>query len=909
MSAAARSTERGARPLSEGHGVAEGTAGRGWLAAWQHWHPRLRTRLLANFVALVAAALALAAVGMWGMQRTQAELRSYDIEVLPQIARSLEIAERISRLAATAPNLADARSAETLQANAEVARSLLDQIRREAAHADARGRLAARMQPLIERGQGDFGQLTELAQQRRVLRERLVLQMERLEQVGGALRTMATDDDAAWLAQLWSGLMLAANSASPPTLGRIEADVEGLLRAARERGALQGRHAALAQQLQQLAHGPDGVLTLRRQLLDLDNRTDALVVLTRTNADLLSEIVAADVQRLRDTTQTRSESVRRVLQSGQTGLLLLTALCLLVAAASALYGHRMVGQVENITGVMSRLAEGDTTQRTPAMARRDEIGALARTFEVFRDTLLAKQRLVAELREQGALLAAVHQSINDGLAVFDAQGRLQLWNPALQRLLARHGLRLQPGEPLQHLLPQLPADARWCLPGQAERLAFAPGSLPPLGAATHVEVHLPGNQVVELRSQPMPEGGLVSLVTDLTERRAIETQLQHALRLDMLGRLTGGVAHDFHNHLGTIVGTLGLLHGQPLDEAGRAQLARALRAAERATALTRRLLAFARRQPLQSEWVVVDAMVEEMADLIEYSAGTNVQVTLDLQSDDAAVLLDRGQLENALLNLVINSAAAMPEGGRLWVGTRRDRAPADAPAGTPDELVLQVKDTGCGIPEALQEQVFEPFFTTKLAGDGRDGEGSGLGLSIVHGFVHQSGGRVLLSSQVGEGTTVTLRFPVADVRAHGAAPVLTVPSAAGEQTPAPNAAGLRVMLVDDDDAFRATVTEMLRELGAQVRAFATPEPALQALQEGPAPDVLLTDVRLAGGADGRVFAHQARQVRPGLPVGLMSGVPREALTAGGTALPGPFVLKPFDRAGLVRWLGELRVEG
>jgi PAS domain-containing protein len=171
---------------------------------------------------------------------------------------------------------------------------------------------------------------------------------------------------------------------------------------------------------------------------------------------------------------------------------------------------------------------------TPATARRDELGALARTFEVFRDNLLAKQQLVADLRQQGELRAAVHSSMNDGLAVFDRDGRLRLWNEPLERMLAAHGVRPAPGQPPRQLMAQLAGGIAWSAPGLTERQALAAGALPPFTAHAHVELYLPDNRVYDVRSRAMPDGGVVSLVTDLTERRAIEVQLQHALRLEML---------------------------------------------------------------------------------------------------------------------------------------------------------------------------------------------------------------------------------------------------------------------------------------------------------------------------------------------------------------------------------------
>ncbi len=865
---------------------------------------RVRTRLMGAFAALLIGVIALTAVGWWGMQRTQSELHAYEDEVLPQIAGALEIAERISRLAATAPNLADSRTAEALNTNAVIARGLLDEIRLRAQMIDSRGRLAPRIGPLIARGEGDLNQLTELTQTRHQLRSRLLAQMQRLERIGASLKPGRPDSNEALLAQLWSGLVLGASSTSPTTLGRLEADVESLMAAAHARNAFAGRDEEFRKTFEELTTGENSVLSLRHRLVDLEDRSDSLVALTRSNADKLSELVSAHVEQLRQVTQTRSALVNRALTSGQTGLFALTLICLAVAAGATLYVHKLVAQIEKITGVMSRLAGGDTSPATPARARRDELGALARTFDVFRDNLIAKQQLVAELRAQGELLTAVHNSMNDGLAVFDRERRLRLWNPALQQMLQGHGLVLEAGDRPERLLAQLPADARWRVPGQAERQPFRLDVLPPFADASHVEVYLPGQRVYDVRSQAMPDGGMVSLVTDLTERRTIETQLQHALRLDMLGRLTGGVAHDFHNHLGTIVGTLGLLQSQSgLDDTGRAQLARVQRAAERATALTRRLLAFARRQPLQAERVAIDSMIEEMADLIEYSAGSQVQVQLHLGSGDAVLHLDRGQLENALLNLVINSSAAMPAGGHLTVSTRRERVEGDWPR---DDAVISVTDTGCGIPEALLDKVFEPFFTTKQGGDNAsgEGEGSGLGLSIVHGFVHQSGGRVAIASRVGMGTTVSLRFPLAVDEPRTASPALPPPSGTVSDV-----AGWEILLVDDDEAFRATVSDMLRTLGCEVQAVGSPDEALALLEGAPhLPDLMLSDVRLGPDADGRKLAREVQREWPELPIGLMSGVPREALESPQLRIEWPFLLKPFDRSQLVAWLQDVRYQ-
>jgi CheY-like chemotaxis protein len=289
---------------------------------------------------------------------------------------------------------------------------------------------------------------------------------------------------------------------------------------------------------------------------------------------------------------------------------------------------------------------------------------------------------------------------------------------------------------------------------------------------------------------------------------------------------------------------------------------------------------------LQAEQVSVDEMIEEMQDLVEYSAGSQVAVRFELASAPLQVHVDRGQLENALLNLVLNSAAAMPDGGELAVCTR-------ALDGT--SVQIQVSDTGRGIPDTQQGQVFDPFFTTKPAG-----EGSGLGLSIVYGFVKQSGGEVQLASKQGKGTSVTLSFPAS----MGAVP--PAGRARHAATPAASLAGVHVLLVDDDDAFRATLTDMLVREGLRVTAVASAEEALALLERGGSVDVLLSDICLGSGMDGLRFAHLARDRWPDLAVGLMSGLSPELLpNAEQWDASFAFVHKPFEPQALAAWLGRL----
>ncbi len=857
----------------------------------QSWSPvRVRTRLLAAFLILLLAAVTLTLVGWIGLRGTQRALAAFEHDVLPGISHALELAERTAQLAALAPFVAESPTRENLDSNAIAAESLLSEIKRLSVDLHPSNKLQPVMGRLLDGVGSDLSNLIQLTQQRQALRDRLQGQLHRIDRAGRLLRGRGAQQplDPA-LQALWSTLILGATTESQASMGELDADVEALLIAARRRLGGEALAEPQVATLVEIATSPDSTLHLRRDLSEVEQRISYLVGLTRTNADQLRTEVARHVGELRATASSRNEAVQGAIRSGETGMLAVMLVALLIAAVATRYVWRLVAQIENITAVMSRLAQGDTAQGTPAVSRRDELGALARSFEVFRDTLLAKHQLVTELKLQSELLDAVHNSMTDALAVFDRRGRLLLWNPRFAELLAPHAMPPRAGLLDSELLASFPSGSVWVAPGHTEPRPLAEAREVDFSAFGHIELHLHGGQVFDLRSRAMPDGGTVTLVTDLTTRRAIDNQIQHTQRLELLGQLTGGVAHDFNNQLGTILGNLSLLQDQPgLDGDGRSQLQRALRATVGASGLTRRLLAFARKQPLQAEQVPVDEMVEEMRDLIEYSAGARVEVVLELNAASAQVWVDRGQLENAVLNLVINSAAAMPAGGRLTIGTRRlqGRGPAD--------VEIAVVDTGTGIPEHLLSRVFEPFFTTKPVT-----EGHGLGLSIVYGFVKQSGGVVELTSELGRGTRVALRFPVTEPRA------MPLPErAAGAALPA-LPSHLRVLLVDDDEAFRATVSDLLKASRVTVIEASTTEEALRLLEASLQVDAVLSDVCLGPGMGGLRFAQLLRARWPRIRLTLMSGLSPE-LFAADADWDGslPFLQKPFARELLQQWLHE-----
>jgi PAS domain S-box-containing protein len=392
---------------------------------------------------------------------------------------------------------------------------------------------------------------------------------------------------------------------------------------------------------------------------------------------------------------------------------------------------------------------------------------------------------------------------------------------------------------------------------------------------------------------------MIGGMTDVSEQRALADQLRQAQRLEAVGQLTGGVAHDFNNLLTVMMGNAELLH-DALREAqpGLAELAGMIgTAAGMGAELTRRLLAFARKQALQPQPVDPRRLVEEFEPLLRRTLGAGVAIRTDFGESVWPALADPGQLENALLNLCLNARDAMPEGGRLLIEAGNvvlddEYASQHQDVQAGDYVMLAVSDTGCGMAPDQLARVFEPFYTTK-----RKGLGTGLGLSMVYGFVRQSRGHVSVYSEPGVGTAVRLYLP--RLQDHQPLPALpeagTVPTGGGEL----------VLLVEDDPMVRSYAARQLEGLGYQVLIADDGEQALALLTQRADIDLLFTDVVMPGGMTGRQLADAARAHRPGLRVVFASGYSENAIIHHGRLDPGVLLLsKPYRRAELAAKLRQ-----
>jgi PAS domain S-box-containing protein len=479
----------------------------------------------------------------------------------------------------------------------------------------------------------------------------------------------------------------------------------------------------------------------------------------------------------------------------------------------------------------------------------------------------------------------------DGVMVVDTQMRYLAWNPAIQGI---HGGRAEDvlGKTVFEVDPgfanhQVGAAWRKAIDGgRAEIRDYRFYS-----HAREAEVSYDAD-FTPLRDEAGAIVGAICILHETTDRRRVEDVLRQSQKLEAVAQLTGGVAHDFNNLLMAVIGCLDLIEReQPSPRVGRlAELAR--RSAEGGAQLVQQLLSFARRQSLHTASLEVGRVLADIEVLLKNVAGKATELVLvPSDADPWRIRVDRAQLETSVMNLVINSRDAMPRGGAVTLRIANVPA-ADVPGDVelaPGEYVsLAVEDTGEGMDAETTARALDPFFTTKEVG-----KGSGLGLSMVHGFAVQSGGGMRLTSAPGVGTTVTLFLPRE-----------TSADAGQAESPAaePQVGAGTVLLVEDDELVREISTEMLATLGYRVRTAHDGPEALALLKRGEAIDLLLTDIVMPKGMSGIELARQARAMRPDLAVLLATGYPlRQSLDAD----EFPVIGKPYDLGALSEAVGRV----
>ena len=526
----------------------------------------------------------------------------------------------------------------------------------------------------------------------------------------------------------------------------------------------------------------------------------------------------------------------------------------------------------------------------------DVLLATLRTLLRVRDTELA-------LRESEARFQEIFANIAAPIAVIDSALQVRESNHAFSRLLEgcnNHGGLLpcfSPGQEatIEQMRQRLDARERWhgnlrLEVGDSYRdteWRISPYQAPDVGILFVEDVT---EQRERERDQlEQLDSATSQLAQELASRTRAEEQLFQAQKMDALGKLTGGIAHDFNNLLTGIITGVEIM-SQRMAEGRLDGIPRlvttVLTSAQRASALTHRLLAFARQQPLDTRPADINRHVASLEDMFRRTIGESISLSMMLAPGPVVARVDVNQLENAVLNLVINARDALPDGGEIIVRTAHETVHDDSALADGEYVALSVLDNGTGIDPAVLDKVFEPFFTTKPAG-----QGTGLGLSMIYGFTRQSGGHVRVRSQLGRGTEVTLLLPVGELSDSHPDVTLHPPAQGGSE---------HILLVEDMATVRVLASELLINAGYRVTQAADVETAQHLLKHDDSIDMLLSDVGLPG-MSGRDLAEVARESRPHLPVLLMTGYAPNALDI--DAFLGKrmdLITKPFEIDAFMR---------
>ncbi len=814
----------------------------------------------------VIMSLALVLVAAIGLSQTSKVITRLESESLPDIRTALGLAESVAQLAAFAPYVAASDQPSLLQQQKvrfELRFTQLFTIIEDISDRNFHTTLVSKLTQIEQNAE----QLSQVVSDNLLLSEELLGRYYQLK--------FSLDKQPEWNSAILNSELDSIDVLSNPEQVRSEL-IELLLKQLRYDAH---SYAEPLRRFLNFARQND------QQMRSNEKRKQFLLISMRIQSEQLSEYVNDFANQIEDKVYQQQLMAKTLNNQVFWGMVFVMALLIVTVVTNYGRNLRVIQELTSVTDDMVRLSIGNTTEESKLKVSDDEVGELWRAYLTFRSHTEQIKSVRDDLEQQKLLLETIFNGMYDGLSVFSAQNQLLAWNKQYLSSLNITENDVYYGMPLKAILDLISSHGEVYRDISGELVDFSHWISIRHTQGKCVERHDLSGGIIEFRSQPMPNGGFITLTQDLTYRRETELQLQQAKKMEVLGQLTGGVSHDFNNFLTSVYGNLQLLENQPdLSDKAQKYIRRALKATESGSHLIRKLLAFSRKQVLEPELIQVDELIRETGDLLEYSVSDSVTLIFELSSHPYRIKIDQTQLQNALLNLILNANGSITGSGNIILATQvmecRDSL----------WLEVSVSDTGKGIPKAIQERVFEAFFTTKPVG-----EGSGLGLSSVHGYVQQSGGDIGIESEPNQGTRVWMRWPVEYEMNE-----LSLGEAT-ESIPGCFVNGI-MLLVEDDRQVAATMTDLLSQHYSQVVHFQSADTAwLWLMDYHDKVAGILSDIHLVHSVSGVEFRDRVTSYYPSLPVFLYSGMAKEIIEQQFSCVLGErFLTKPFKKEDIQR---------
>ena len=839
------------------------------------FNPDIRQRLWLTLALLAASTLFVGGIAWYALDRAGTRLEKLHSQTLVQVARALSLSKQSSDIATSAPFLLNLKSRYQIEREGDkLLRSLEPVLTAWPSFEVSTASPVYTFEPEItEQALGIKMAITDLvAAVERLSAERdhttqINSQLARLERLFYKNSTdleMEAKERRIWLVLqgMANELVGAGHSQNLLGVGEHRRSFQRIRRSFLRDSVLPLQRDMLAR-LERLSYGENGLFEVRRRELAHKLVSQNALFRIQHHASTINDIADQFSKNAEKFLSEERLKTATSIDFAKVVILVAGLGSVVVALAAAVFVSGYVtGNIKAIAEAMQRLAQGDRSSR---LRRKelpdDEIGKLHHSFRMFRANALRLDRSNRQLHQKNALFEKIFDNISEGIAITNDSGHLTAANPNFADVLRLEPSTLKGKPSITDLLAQTDYARQAKEAGIGNRFSG------------FVELQNDSGQSLEVRCSRLPDGGGIWLFSDATERRQMDNRLRQIQHIESLGKVAGEVAHDFGNVLSTITANLHLLESDSGKIPRKTLLQRIGGATELGTSLTQRLLAFARKQRLKPEVVELNDLVEGLTDLVGIGLKTGVDLQAELADEDLCVCVDPGQLESAILNLCLNASQAIEGEGQIRITVSREDQ---------DTAMIKVSDTGCGMEEAIAARVLEPFYTAR-----KDGEGTGLGLSMVYGFIKQTGGDIRISSTKGQGTSVCLSLPLC------ARPAKRI---------SPAAKGTALVVEDVPEELKRAAM-LLQDLGYQVTTAACFADAMQALDCRQSFDVLLTDLQLDDGRSGWDIAARCLDEHANTQVVIASGrMPASHPYSDGTDPRVTCLEKPLSRELLARVL-------